>query len=334
LAPQLKNLAVTTASLNFAAAVVPDAVIDGPEELLQGFAKFTSEGVRGLFMVMVLIGSLYGIYFLAIYVSGLTAVLAGLLLSVLAPFLVLPGMTSWFTRWFSMVFLSLATIVILPFAFSIVVRLGVTAPMVDVITTSQQIQTEFDGYIAAIELENPATLVNPYLLLRTLKGVFTETLPFAQRLTELFLQWMFALILLVIAVLASIFMIQQLPRILSGFVGGTPGTSASPVSGAVLGGIAAGAALSAGGATGSLAKGGGQGGIRAGTAALNAGGAAIEKFAGSLGGGQNSGGTGRDQSSSAGTFSSSDGQTGSVQRGNFRNDSSVKTVDTTAKRTG
>lgn len=149
LGPQLKTLGVITTVLNFAVAVIPDAGIDAVEEITANLAKFTSEGVRGLFIVMVLMGSIYGIYFLSIYVSGLTALLAGVLLPLLAPFLVLPGMISWFNRWFSMVFLALVTIVVMPFAFSVVVRLGITAPMVEVNTASQEMQTEFDAYLAS-----------------------------------------------------------------------------------------------------------------------------------------------------------------------------------------
>jgi murein DD-endopeptidase MepM/ murein hydrolase activator NlpD len=300
LGPQLKELAITTAMANFGAAVFPDIPLaDLGEELVKVYAEFTSQGVKALFSVMVLMGSLYGIYFIAIYVSGLIAVLAGVLLSVLVPFLVLPGMASWFTRWFTMVFLSLTMVVVLPFAFSIAVRLGVTVPMAELSKVSEAIIEKHSP-----ENQSLAGAINVFPeLLDLIKRSQGDTSVDTATIQQLYFRWVFALVILALAVLAAIFMLQQLPRIISGFIGGTPGGSASPVSGGVLGATLAGAAASLGGGAGRSA------------AALS--GALAGKGGGGGGGSGRPGlppstGTGRDHSASASSPSSSSGS-GAVQ---------------------
>jgi murein DD-endopeptidase MepM/ murein hydrolase activator NlpD len=281
LGPQLKNLALTTAGLNTLAAIIPDiAGVDVGEEVAKNFADLGAQSIRGLFTVMVLMGSIYGVYFLAIYVSGMIALLAGVLIPILAPFLVLPGSSSWFTRWFSMVFLSLVVVVAFPFLFHVVVELGVTAPMTEVNGIAVQMQQQTDALTAQAS-QHPkdiGSIINPFAWADYIKNMAIVAKQVSTNMALLYIQWGFALVLLAISILASIYLMQQLPKLLQGFIGGAFGSAASPVSGAALGGMLAGAAVGAGNvgnkamhAGGNAVQGGGKalaGGIRKGAGAI------------------------------------------------------------------
>ncbi|MGL4610853.1 MAG: hypothetical protein ACRCYY_14450 [Trueperaceae bacterium] len=317
LAPQLKRLAIETAKYNFIASAIPAIKgIDVGNDLVGPFAKMTQEATRSLFMVMVLMGSVYGIYFLSIYVSGMIAVLAGVLLSVLAAMLVLPGMTSWFTRWFSMVFLSLAMVAVYPFVFSVVVRLGVSMPLSEI----SRVVTEMQ---ALDDQTNNGTGGNLVELVKDVAENGMEAfIPKGFDWGKLYFRWIFALIVLVISVLASIFILQRIPALLSGFIGGNAGGAASAVTGSALAGVFAGGAAAlggaggaVGGAAGALMKGGG-GAPRGGSPRENQ--AALPPAGGSGGsggsgsGGSGSGGSGGPGPSNASSGSPRDNQSGPV----------------------
>jgi murein DD-endopeptidase MepM/ murein hydrolase activator NlpD len=280
LGPQLKQLALTTAAMNTLAAVIPEiAGIDVGEEVVKNFAELGGQSIQGLFTVMVLMGSIYGIYFLAIYVSGMIALLAGVLLPVLAPFLVVPGSSSWFTRWFSMIFLSLVVVVALPFLLHVVVKLGVTAPMVEVNGIATQMQQQADALTAQASQypQGMPNALNPIAWGDYIIKLGVVATKVSVNMTLLYIQWGFALVILAITILASIYLMQQLPGLLQGFIGGAFGVAARPVSGAVLGSMMSSAAMNVGSAGGAAGKMGGAalgaaggaaaGGIRKGAAA-------------------------------------------------------------------
>ena len=248
LGPQLTTAAVITVAIKIAGGLVPTVVpgndlIDEASALSGGFTK-------GIFGVMVLMGSLYGIYLLTIYASALTIILAGVLLPVLAAFLMLPGSSSWFNRWLSMVVLAFANVVAFPFVYSVVITVGVNKPM----QTTNEIVADMLAQLAGIRdtVTDSSLLYVPDLLTTVTAAQFN--------IQKLLVQWIFSLIFLAIAVLASIYIMQQLPGLLQGFLGGVSGRAAGAASSAALAGILGaglGVAGGAGGLLGKVGKGGG-----------------------------------------------------------------------------
>ncbi len=257
LGPALAAAATATVAIKIAGGLVPDVVpgndlIDEASALSGGFTK-------GIYGVMILMGSLYGIYLLVIYSSAITVILAGVILPVVAAFLMLPGSSSWINRWLSMVLLAFANIVAFPFVYSVVVTVGVEKPMSTTNEIVQDMLAQFEG------VKNVATDASLFYM----ANLGTTIPPALFNIQKLMIQWLFSLIFLAIAVLASIYIMKQLPGLLQGFLGGVSGSVANAVSGSALGGIAAagaGVAAGAGTAGGNAAIGGGKalaGGARA-----------------------------------------------------------------------
>jgi Peptidase family M23 len=247
-APLLALVGGATVLANTGGALTPDSVpgFDIVEKVLYGVGTITGQITSSLFALMVLLGSIYGIYLLMIYTSGMIAVLAGVLLPVLAAFLVLPGSASWFTRWFSMVVMSLVSVVVLPFVLYVVVMVGVKEPIAKSNAIAQQMVTEIEKVKTALE-KGPNLLLTFFSASAGMAEYAARVIPVMlsayKNLAGLMLQWIFSLILLAIAVLAGVYILQQVPRVLTGFLGGAFGGAAGAVSG---GALAAGIASSAG----------------------------------------------------------------------------------------
>jgi hypothetical protein len=265
-APLLAVVGTATALANAGGALTPDTIpgLDVVEKVLYGIGTITGTITGSLFALMILMGSIYGIYLLMIYVSGMIAVLAGVLLPVLAAFLVLPGSTGWFTRWFNMIVMSLVSVVVLPFVLYVVVMVGVKDPITKSNAIAQQMVTEINTVKEEI-VKGPNLLLAIFSREAALAEYASRVIPVMinafKNLMGLMLQWIFSLILLAIAVLAGVYLIQQTPNILTGFLGGAFGRGASPASGGVLAaGIASAAGAFAGAASAGsnrLAKSGG-----------------------------------------------------------------------------
>lgn len=229
----------------FSAKVSANVAIDAVEELTQMLAKKADELARLLFALMVLMGSLYGIYFLVIYTSGVIVILAGVLLPVLAPFIVLPGGSSWFTKWLTMIALCLATVTVFPFVMRVVVDQGVSKPIEETNQLGEAMQQQLE-YLDGVVSNNPfngnGDWWNIPEWMGWAKDVAKATDQVAKNLFAILLRWIFQGVILVISVLASIFLMQQIPRLIAGFTGGTFGRAANATTGSVLAGLAVGAA--------------------------------------------------------------------------------------------
>ena len=261
LGPSLRNLAILTATLKTLGGLVPDVVPGG--ELIDELSGASGGLTKGLYGIMITMGSLYGIYLLAIYLSAMTVILAGVLLPILAAFLMLPGSGDWFNRWMSMVVLAFITTVAFSFIFSVVVTVGVNQPMKLVIEISQDMEAQMavvqtamgdipgsrEGFLRKLNWFTGPAWISYTTNLRAVTGAA------AANMTRLMVQWMFSLVFLIIAVLSSIYIMQQLPGLLQGFIGGVTGRAAGAASGggAFLGGVAGGA-LGAAGAAGATAR--------------------------------------------------------------------------------
>jgi hypothetical protein len=223
-------------------------------------AKIAAQSARGLLTVMIMLAGLYAVYFFAIYASGMIMILVGLLVPILMAFLVIPGMASWFTRWFSMAFTSLLMVIAFPILFSVVVTLGVNKPMDSVQRQLEPIQQTAKEFVqimnTAPELKlDPGTIAS---MAGWVAQALAKTVTIAWRLIFIAVPLTISIILLVISIVACMYLLQQLPGILSGFTGGTAGTAAHLSGGgsAVLGGGLAALTSGAGGGGG---KGGGKG---------------------------------------------------------------------------
>lgn len=329
-APLVRDWAVITGTLTALAAIVPEPFgID----VLSPARDMSKEFTMSLFTVTVLMGSVYGIFFLMIYVSALMMILAGAFMPVLSAFLVLPGMVSWFSRWFSMIVLSLTLIVASAFMFRVVVDLGVSKPIQKMSEIAEGAKEQID-YLEGVAANHPGfTLwINDWA--DYLGKLVSASLTVMNNLVQIFIQWVFGLLLLAISVLASIYIMQQLPRLLAGLIGSVAGSAANAVSGGAIAGLAIGGATAMTGGQAASALGG-----AAATAAAKTAAAAHMAIRPSTqpGGsrpalppGKEGSSGGNTPSSSSGASSSGASSSGNVQRGNFQNDSSAKTVNTTA----
>jgi cold shock CspA family protein len=368
-APALKEVAGLTVVLETAAAVIPDtAGVDGFEEITKLLGQVTGQITKGLFTLMVLMGAVYGVYFLAIYTSALITILAGVLLPIIAAFLVLPGMASWFGKWLNMLIVSLVTLVIFPFVLFVAVELGVNQPVKNITNVFGFISQQ--GTALSSLTQNPPPITDPGAWLKYL-GQIKELLNPVGLIQRLIAQWIFDLVMIAVAILAAIFLMRQVPSLIGGFIGGVAGAAAGAVTGGALAGMLAAPSLgkikgggksedkpmadnksqgpsstTAGGSRAALPSAGG--GSRAALPAATGGGgssqasspgggsrAALPAAGGSGGGssgGSGGGGSGGSSSGAAlpGAGGTSNYRSGGGQRGNLANDGSVNTVDTTA----
>jgi murein DD-endopeptidase MepM/ murein hydrolase activator NlpD len=370
------------------ASVKAGAAIDAPEELVKLMNEKANQLTRLIFTLMVMMGSLYGIYFLAIYTSGITMILAGILLPVLAALMMLPGSSSWFTKWFGMVVTCLVLVTVFPFVMRVVVDQGVNEPIDQANNLVRIAQQEMQEFQATIGDRPAITDVKAWgaFVLRTVAAMTG----LVNNFMEIVIRWVFQTVVLAISVIASIFLMQQIPGLISGFMGGVAGAAAGAVSGGALAGLLSVNAngsgnknkslaieptpgrtpapyssgprsTEAGGARAALpAAGGSSAGALppAGGTAVNMGNASIENkqmsggsSRGSLPGGASSpalsgsgpqaslpGGSGASASMSGGSSSgelpkargTTNYRTNGGQVGNWENDPSVNTVDTTA----
>ena len=223
LIPSLYKFSAVAVTLKIANSISTDNVPGG--KLIADGAALSGNLAKSIYGVMVLMGSLYGVYLLVVYTSAMTVIVAGALLPILAAFLMLPGSSSWFNRWLSMVMLAFITIVAFPFIYSVAIEVGVVGPTRGVNDALAEVITQLDSL----------NLVNG-------GAVFSA-------IRTLIIQWLFGLVFLAIGVLASIHLMQQLPGLLQGFIGGATGRAANAASGAALGGVL-GAGLASGASAG------------------------------------------------------------------------------------
>jgi hypothetical protein len=254
LGPWLVKAATVSNLAYLAAAIMPDnvevsaeggvvvasarasAAIDAGEELLKMLAQKADELTRLLFALMCLMGSMYGIYFLAIYTSGMIVIFAGVLLSVLAPFLVLPGSTAWFTRWFSMVFLALVTVTVFPFVMRVAVDQGVNKPIEEMNNIGEAMGQQLD-YLQKLTASTPKDWWDIGGWSSYVSRVSGGAITVAKNFVTILLRWFFQSVILAICVMASIFLMQQVPRLITGFVGGAFGGMANATTGSALAGM-------------------------------------------------------------------------------------------------
>lgn len=244
------------AGVEFIVSIKASADVDAGEELLKMLAQKADEVTRLLFALMCLMGSLYGIYFLAIYTSGMIVILAGILIPVLAAFILLPGSASWFVRWFTMVVLCLVTVTVFPFVFRVVIDQGVNAPIKAVNAVGEDMVKQLN-YLKSVTDKKPAAKdwwdIGKWTAY--VKDVAEAAVKVAGNFLTLMLRWVFQSIILAISVLASIFLMQQIPGLIAGFIGGSAGSAASATNGAALAGVVGG--LAGAGAAGIMRRDGG-----------------------------------------------------------------------------
>lgn len=348
-----------TVEVGVSAGVEAKAAIDAQEEIIKMIDQKVKEITRLLFSLLIMLGSLYGIYFLAILSSGIIVILAGALLPVLAPFVMLAGGSSWFVRWFTMVFLSLVTVTVFPFVFRVVVEQGVNAPIQQANDLGTAMMEQLD-YLKRLAASTPENWWDMFGWVSYIKNVVTKAMMVANNFVTILFRWVFQSVILAISVIASIFLMQQIPSLLSGFIGGAFGGMANASTGGAFAGLLPSGVIGGGkksspkndgpgakpdrtpapyrsgprstpaGGSRSLSSGGGgnAGALPQGSSPR----AALPAAGGTSGG---SGGGASSTGSQAQLAPSKPTSEGSLNaRGNLSNDSSVTTIDTTAKRVG
>jgi hypothetical protein len=217
------------------AEVKAGAAIDAPEELVKLMNEKANQLTRLIFTLMVMMGSLYAIYFLAIYTSGITVILAGILLPVLAAFVMLPGSASWFTKWFGMVVTCLVLVAVFPFVMRVVVDQGVNEPINQANNLVRAAQQEIQEFQATVGDRPAITDVTAWagFVLRVVAAMSG----LVNNFFDIVIRWVFQTVVLAISVIASIFLMQQIPRLVSGFIGGAAGAAAGAMSGGALAGL-------------------------------------------------------------------------------------------------
>jgi hypothetical protein len=210
--------------------------IDAGEEFLNLMKQKSGQVAKMLLALMFLMGSLYGIYFLAIYGAGLIVVLAGFLLPILAPFLLLPGSSSWIMKWFNMVVLSLVVVTVMPFVFRIVVEQGVNAPIKETNSIGAEMARQLEQFGEEVKASVPNSW-NPLTWKESVVQFYDAVRGMVNAFFAVMVRWMFQAVILAISVLASIYVMQQIPRIITGFIGGAFGGAAGATTGGAIGGM-------------------------------------------------------------------------------------------------
>ncbi len=259
----------------------------------QGLAKAAKAGASSgtkrslsffVRLIMYAFIPIFGFYAALVYLSGLTVLLAMLLLPLAGAMVIFPGGISWWSRWVGMMISAVVTILVLPIMFNIVISLGMIGPM-DVL----------NNHLAGLSSDissSQGIILSPYTAMQKLaekvKGGrdfrqsalevagfssgITETL---SDIPELIMGWLLALIAVAVGMLIGLFMMRNFDKVISGFVGGvTSGMMPSLPSARSIGG---GGGNSKGQSSGSPAlssnsSGGGGGGGASTVAAPSAGG--------------------------------------------------------------
>jgi len=172
---------------------------------------------------------IFGLYAALVYLSGLSILLAMLLLPLAGAMVVFPGGLSWWSRWVGMVISSVVTILVLPIMFNIVISLGMIAPMEVLHGRLEGLSAELNG--------TRGVIVSPYTAIQTFfsdvnggadpRQAALEVMGFSSGITEtlndipgLITGWLFALVALVVGMVIGLFMMRNFDRVITGFVGG------------------------------------------------------------------------------------------------------------------
>ncbi len=223
--------------------------------LASSSASIATQSANGLLATMVMLSALYAVYFFAIYASGMIMILVGILVPVLLAFLVIPGMASWFSRWFAMGFTSLLMVLAFPILFSVVVTLGVNKPMENVNKQLEPVQQSAKDLLQTL---NGAPELNPMNVIPMSFWVTTalaQTTAVAWKLIWIAVPLTLSIILLIISVVACMYLMQQLPNLLASFTGGSAGSAARLDGTAFSAGLAASAGVASNAVGGSVSSG-------------------------------------------------------------------------------
>jgi Peptidase family M23 len=211
--------------------------------LASSSAGIATQSANGLLGAMVMLSALYAVYFFAIYASGMIMILVGILVPVLLAFLVIPGMASWFSRWFAMGFTSLLMVLAFPILFSVVVTLGVNKPMENVNKQLEPVQQSAKDLVQTLNTAPDLNIMNVLPMGVWVTTALTQTTAVAWKLIWIAVPLTLSIILLIISVVACMYLMQQLPSLLAGFTGGAAGTAARIDSAAFSAGLAASAGV-------------------------------------------------------------------------------------------
>ncbi len=172
---------------------------------------------------------IFGIYSALVYLSGLTVLLAMLLLPLAGAMAVFPGGLSWWGRWVGMMISAVVTILVLPIMFNIVISLGMIAPM-DVLNSHlASLSGELNGSRGIIlsPLTALETLVADVKGGKDLRQAALEVTGFSSGITEtlsdipdLIMGWLLALVAMVVGMVIGLFMMRNFDKVISGFIGG------------------------------------------------------------------------------------------------------------------
>ncbi len=204
----------------------------------QGLAKAAKAGASAgtkrslsffVRLIMYAFVPIFGFYAALVYLSGLTVLLAMLLLPLAGAMVIFPGGISWWSRWVGMIISSVVTILVLPIMFNIVISLGMIGPM-DVL----------NNHLAGLSSDlssSQGIILSPYSAMEQLAAKIKGGIDFRQAalevtgfssgitetlsdIPELIMGWLLALIAVAVGMLIGLFMMRNFDKVISGFVGG------------------------------------------------------------------------------------------------------------------
>ena len=197
-------------------------------------------------LIMYAFVPIFGFYAALVYLSGLTVLLAMLLLPFAGAMVIFPGGLSWWSRWVGMLVSAIVTILVLPIMFNIVISLGMIGPM-DVLNNHLAgLSADLNGSRGVIT--SPLTALEAFasdvkggtdwrqasLDVMGFSNGITETL---SDIPELIMGWLLALIAVVVGMMIGLFMMRNFDKVILGFVGGvSSGMMPSLPSGRSIGG--------------------------------------------------------------------------------------------------
>lgn len=271
----------------FAGKLASRIVAAGPKGLAEAAEAGAATGTKRslAFFVRVIMYAflpIFGLYSALVYLSGLTVLLAMLLLPLAGAMVIFPGGMSWWSRWVGMVISAVVTILVLPIMFNIVISLGMIAPM-DVLNNHlAPLSGELNGTRGVIlsPLTALETLVGDVKAGKDFRQAALEVMGFSNGVMDtladipnLIVGWLLGLVTMVVGMLIGLFMMRNFDKIITGFIGGVAsGMMPSLPGGRGVGGRSAGS-LGTPPAPGGGSGAGGGGGGGGGSPALGSGGA-------------------------------------------------------------
>ena len=206
-------------------------------------------------LTVVIVLVMYGLHTLSIYSTGLVIVLAMLLLPVVSSLILLPGMSSYLSRWLSMVLTAFAGLLLSVIVYAVAMDLAFVIPLNNLGDQLTSTGAATSNYFSAAFPDLDKISINPLDWPEKIGNYIQERNDATDALRGQVIQtvalYIFNVIFIFIGMFMGLYLLTNFEQLIAGFLSGTVASGAqglaSQFGAAIAGGAAAGAIASSGG---------------------------------------------------------------------------------------